>query len=1841
MACSRGWLTAVASVALFAGSASAQGGLTGGSTMSCTLPYVAAPTVRGESFVEQVGDLVMNCTGGIPPVYGAQIPQANISVYLNTQITSRVSPGSSNNVSDALLIIDEPGSASLSSYGAGLPQIPCPTPTTGCVAYVSNTGANVGVPSSNPPPAAFAAAPNVYRGVVAGNAITFYGVPILPPATSGARIYRITNIRANANGISNGGPTPGTISGSVGISPANAFTINQPLNMLAFVQSGLNTSLRSSTNQCGSGSGGVGGPSAVLRYSENFPTAFKTRTALVNGNTNAASGFTGQNIPGQFYGTSESGFTVPSVAIGNTIAGLADSGTRLKAVFTNVPNGVSIYVSTVNVANLSTAAPTGTGNPAAVLLTGETVPYGGSALVAATTSQGNVGYAQVPIVNGTGIAVWEVTGNSNGFTTVQNMDFGVYGSSAAAASASVFMSYAPNPTNGAFNGFGATDPTQVNIIPRFADTSTATPFGTIASCPASTTVGITGPSSSDSGQEVVFTASVQTAGSPGVPVTTGTITITDTTNNASLLGPTVPDSNGRVSVTVSNLAVGVQNIQALYTPGPGFTGSSASTSITVSSQLAMTCATTTTATPNIRAEGFTELVGDILFVCNNGRALTVGSQIPQATITVLLNTQVTSRLLNGGGSEALLLIDEPGSTSISGYGPTLPQIPCQTPLIGCAEYVGNVPAQNGSPAANGVPVTAAGGTTPAPNVFRGVVSGNSVTFYGVPILPPGNTGSRIYRITNIRGNATAFPTGGTLPPTITGSLSISPFTSFTIQQPSNTLAFVQTGLTSSLRNTAGNGPGGPANFSQCSSAAVGSSGAAGILRYTENFPTAFKTTTAAINGTTNTFFGITSQNIPGQVYNAESGFTVGVGGGSIAGLADWGTRLKAVFRNVPSGVSIYVSTGNIAGLTTAPTASGSPRAALVTSETAPDANGLPVPATGTVMSGNVSYFPVTIVNGTGVAVWELTANNYVTNQNLDFGVYFSYSANGALPGPISVSMSYAPNSTNGAFNAAGATDPAQVNIIPRFTDTSTATPFATIASCQAGVSTAASVTGPPASTYGQAVTFTASVQSTGSPAFPATTGTVTITDTATGATLLAAATPNSNGQVSVTTSNLAAGSHTIQASYAPGPGFTGSTSAAWPITVGKAPLTVTANNANKVYGAALPSFTAAYSGFVNGDTPAAISGAPALTTTATATSNVAGYPIAPAAGTLAAANYTFTFVNGTLSITKAATSALLSTSSGTLTATVAATPPGAGTPTGTVQFLSGAAVVGTQALTGGAASLSAPPGPVTAVYSGDANFNGSTSNTVVNPRTASSLSLSSSPNPSTLGQAVTFTASIGGNGGPSSGAPSGAVQFLDGGQVLGSGSISGGQATYTTSALTGGYHTITAQYNGDGTFSAGQATYGQTVSAAITMTVTASPSAPAFGQTVALTANITVAPPPGFAAPTGTVTFQDGAATPFAQNATLGIAPLASGVATFSLNTLGVGAHTIIAAYSGDATWPSYSRTTTVTVSPIATATSVSLSINSAGQAVLTASVTPVAQGSAVPTGSVQFMDTSNSATVANAAVSGGSAAAMAAVSAFGHAIEAVYSGDANFKGSTSAPLPVALNAAANLSISFAPDEVASLFNIAGLSADTPATLPLTTSLAGVSVKITDSSGTVRLAQLYGVFASAGQVNFVVPGDIAPGMALVTVTLPGGGVESTVLMIAKAAVGIFTANMNGQGVFAGQVVHVHADGSQTIGSPAALNATGPGYVAAPIDLGPPSDQVVLVLYGTGIRHAASLTATLNGATLPVLFFGAQGQYAGLDQINIVLPRSVAGAGLVNIRISADGQAANSVTVAIQ
>jgi len=200
-------------------------------------------------------------------------------------------------------------------------------------------------------------------------------------------------------------------------------------------------------------------------------------------------------------------------------------------------------------------------------------------------------------------------------------------------------------------------------------------------------------------------------------------------------------------------------------------------------------------------------------------------------------------------------------------------------------------------------------------------------------------------------------------------------------------------------------------------------------------------------------------------------------------------------------------------------------------------------------------------------------------------------------------------------------------------------------------------------------------------------------------------------------------------------------------------------------------------------------------------------------------------------------------------------------------------------------------------------------------------------------------------------------------------------------------------------------------------------------------------------------------------------------------------------------------------------------------------------------------------------------------------------------------------------------------------------TLPLPTSLAGTQVQVKDSAGVERLAPLF--FVSAGQLNCQLPQGTAAGSSQITVTSGNGTVSAGAAQIANVAPGFFSGNASGQGVASGYVLRVKGDNSQSIEPIAQYDTAQSKFVALPIDLGAANDQVYLILFSTGLRSRSSLSAVsvkIGGADAQVLFAGPQGDFVGLDQVNLLVPRSLLGRGDVDIVLMADNQTSNIVQV---
>jgi len=367
-------------------------------------------------------------------------------------------------------------------------------------------------------------------------------------------------------------------------------------------------------------------------------------------------------------------------------------------------------------------------------------------------------------------------------------------------------------------------------------------------------------------------------------------------------------------------------------------------------------------------------------------------------------------------------------------------------------------------------------------------------------------------------------------------------------------------------------------------------------------------------------------------------------------------------------------------------------------------------------------------------------------------------------------------------------------------------------------------------------------------------------------------------------------------------------------------------------------------------------------------------------------------------------------------------------PTGTVDFFdngsaitnctgvalaSGSASCMTTTLTAGANQ------PITATYNGDGNNAGSTSNTVSQTVNAALGSTSTvvvtSGSPSTVGQSVTFTATVTGSN------LAGTVAFTDNGSAItncaGVALNGSDKAACTTTALpVGNGQTITAAYSNDPNNTGSNGTVSQTVNALTTSTALGSSLNPStVGQSVTFTATVT-----GGSSPTGTVAFTGGGITTCASQALNG-----SGVATCSTTALSAGTNqTITAVYSGNANNATSTGTVSQTVntpvvaSPTSTTLTSSPNPSTFGQSVsLTATVTRV--GGGTPTGTVEFFDGTTLLGTFTLGGSGLSSSALApnqaglstsALSQGTHSITAVYSGDSLDNPSTSSPLTQVVN---------------------------------------------------------------------------------------------------------------------------------------------------------------------------------------------------------------------------------------
>jgi uncharacterized protein (TIGR03437 family) len=190
--------------------------------------------------------------------------------------------------------------------------------------------------------------------------------------------------------------------------------------------------------------------------------------------------------------------------------------------------------------------------------------------------------------------------------------------------------------------------------------------------------------------------------------------------------------------------------------------------------------------------------------------------------------------------------------------------------------------------------------------------------------------------------------------------------------------------------------------------------------------------------------------------------------------------------------------------------------------------------------------------------------------------------------------------------------------------------------------------------------------------------------------------------------------------------------------------------------------------------------------------------------------------------------------------------------------------------------------------------------------------------------------------------------------------------------------------------------------------------------------------------------------------------------------------------------------------------------------------------------------------------------------------------------------------------------------------------------LAGLTVTVEDSAGVARSAPVF--FTSTGQVNLLIPEGTAAGPATIHLAGGGSGRFQAQVLIRAVGPGLFGT----AGLAAANVVTYGADGSQTAANTLRVAEAGGGLEAVPIDVGGDDQKVFLILYGTGIRHhTGPVTAKMGVVTVQAAYAGPQGTFAGQDQINIEIPRSLRGAGMVDVILTVDGQTTNPVKILIR
>lgn len=199
---------------------------------------------------------------------------------------------------------------------------------------------------------------------------------------------------------------------------------------------------------------------------------------------------------------------------------------------------------------------------------------------------------------------------------------------------------------------------------------------------------------------------------------------------------------------------------------------------------------------------------------------------------------------------------------------------------------------------------------------------------------------------------------------------------------------------------------------------------------------------------------------------------------------------------------------------------------------------------------------------------------------------------------------------------------------------------------------------------------------------------------------------------------------------------------------------------------------------------------------------------------------------------------------------------------------------------------------------------------------------------------------------------------------------------------------------------------------------------------------------------------------------------------------------------------------------------------------------------------------------------------------------------------------------------------------------------PLPTELAGTRVKVKDIAGIERDAPLF--FVSPTQINFQVLPDAAQGTASVKIMRNGTVVNEGNINITDFQPTIFTADASGKGLPAAVAYRLKANGAESYEPIARFDSVQGKLVPVPIQFGDETEQLFLVLFGTGGKTSLDrYEVTIGGTPAQVTYVGLQPSFVGVIQTNILLPRTLIGRGDAEVKLRALGREANPVTVNIR